>query len=273
MYQISRTILRAPTTLYIAPASGIVPNGWANGYDSNNGSAELCPFATRQAAWNMAQSTLDLGQQTLTFQLCAGTYTDNFTALGPLLGGTETNVIFAGDYATPDNCIINANTMCWGAAEGATYTVSGFKGLSGGGVVIGAQSGARITFGEFDFGQTDIAHIWVGLNGAVTGNGSEYVISGGAAAHFKLDAWGTILINPCTIWMPNACAFTYFCQAGTGNGCFKGLTFAGPGSGTGSTGQQYAINEGAIVLVGGAGPNYFPGYANSGTCDANSIYQ
>jgi hypothetical protein len=259
-------------TFYIAPATGPVPAGWANGNDANNGGTEITAFATRQGAWSYAQKDCPPVDLPIAFVLCDGTFTDDFTAIGPLSCGSESTVQFIGNYGTPDACLIDAPNSCWGAAGGAAYSIYGFKG-EGGGIVIGAQSGGRISFGLMDFGLTNAAHIWAGFGGAVTGLGMEYVISGGAAAHYKLDSGGNILINPCTIWMPAPVGFTNFCQAGTGLGIFKGLSISGPGSGAGSTGDRYAVNEGAIVLVGGAGPNYFPGFAGSGSCDANSIYQ
>lgn len=221
-------------------------------------------YTTRQAAWNYVQERLDLCGQTLTFQCDNGTYTDDFTAVGPLLGGSESGIIFQGTYPDIDDTVINAPNMCFGAAEGACYTVQWFNLQSSGGSCIAAGPGSRIVFGAMDFGQTDLNHIMAWGIGLVEGNGSPYTISGGASAHYKLDSWGTIIINPTNISMPNACAFTYFCQAGTGNGCFKGLNFSGLGAGSGSTGAKHLVDEGATVLVGGAGAEYFPGYANSG---------
>lgn len=219
---------------------------------------------TRQAAWNWAQQTLDLCGQPLTFQSDAGLCNDDFTAVGPLVGGCESTIVFRGDPAVPDNCVIDANTSCFGATDGACYYVSGFKVTSGNGNCLAAGPGSRLVFGSIDFGQTDLNHIAVWAGGLITGDGTNYVISGGANAHYKLDSWGTIIVNPCAVWLPKPCAFTYFCQAGTGSACFKNLSFSGPGAGIGSTGAKYAVNEGATVLVGGAGTEYFPGYANSG---------
>lgn len=230
-------------------------------------------YITRQSAWNYAQQSLDLCGQTLTFQIDNGTYTDDFTAVGPLVGGNESTIIFQGNTIGPDNCLINAPNSCFGAACGACYTINGFELKSGNGNCITAGAGSRIIFGEIDFGQTNECHIMAWAGGYVEGNGSNYYINGGAQAHYKLDSWGMIIINPCAIQLTADCAFTYFCQAGTGWGCFKSLTFNGVGAGTNSTGTRYVVDEGAVVLTGGAGDGYFPGgYTGSVDASTYSVY-
>ena len=230
-------------------------------------------YTTMQAAWNYAKQCLDLCGYTLTFQFDDGTYTDDFTAVGPLVGGSESTIFIQGEYPDIDDMVIAAPNMCFGASEGACYTVRWFKVQSSNGTCIAAGPGSRIVFGAMDFGQTNLNHIMVWGGGLVTGNGSPYTISGGAAAHYKLDSWGTMIINPSNISMPNACAFTYFLQAGTGWGDFKNLIFSGAGAGTGSTGTRYAVNEGAVVLTGGAGDGYFPGgYTGSVDASTYSVY-
>jgi len=272
----SRTTLTSATTLYIAPPTGAVPSGWANGSDGNDGASQLAPFATRQAAWDYAQAQLDLAGQSLTFQFCVGTYTDNFYATGILLGGTTANVLFLGDTTTPDAVLIDAASSCFSATAGAQFTVDGLKLISGSGVCLGTTNNGIIAFNRLDFGQGNGAHIWSGFGGKIIGNGYAYTISGGNQWHFKTDAWGQILINPCTITLPAGYAWTIFCCMGTGYGCYKNLTFTGVGSGDGSTGNQATVNEGGCCLVGGAGYNYFPGYpgADSVTVDAStySVY-
>lgn len=272
----SRITLTAATTLYIAPATGAVPAGWANGNNSNSGATQLMPFATRQAAWDYAQTQLDLAGQSLTFQFCAGTYTDDFYGTGTLLGGTRWNVMFLGDISTPASVVINASSSGFSASEGAAFSLDGLKLVAAGGVCIGATDGGIIAYNRIDFGQSNGTHIWAGFGGKVIGGGYPYTISGGAQNHFKTDAWGQILVNPCAISMPNSCGFTVFCEMGTGYGCYKNLTFTGTGAGSGSTGNQAVVDEGATCLVGGAGYNYFPGYpgASSVTVDAStySVY-
>lgn len=229
-------------------------------------------YTTRQAAWNYAAANLDLCGYTLTFAVDDGTYTDDFTATQPLVGGNEATIIWEGDAGNILLCEIDAPTMCFGAAGGACFTVQGFTLLSGGGSCIAAGPGSRIVFGDMNFGQTDDNHIMAWGGGQVTGNGTTYDISGGASAHYKLDSWGMIIINPCTVNV-GVSAFTYFLQAGTGWGDFKNITFQGAGAGTGSTGTRYVVDEGAVALVGGAGDGYFPGgYAGSVDASTYSVY-
>lgn len=258
----SRVQLTTPTTFYVSPS----------GVDTNDGLTPQTAMATRQAAWNNLMANYDWGIQPITIQLADGTYSDDFSASGAMPFSGPVSLI--GNVATPDNCVINANGLAFGADSFAKFYVSGFKitalGANGNGLVAGHFG--MLLFGAMDFGQCNGEHIAAWMNGEITGDGTDYMISGGASDHWKIDSWGTILINPCNVGIRNPLAFNYFHRNGAGQGCFKQVNFWGNGV-AGTTGTKFGVNENATTLINGVPPNvFFPGNVY-GNCASDSLLE
>src|SRR5260221_8477532 len=181
--KMSRTILAAPLTLYVAPS----------GSDTTGDGSVGTPWATPQFAAQWLQRNIDLGDESATIHLGAGTYTSGVQVLAPFVGGNinaVAGVTFSGDTTTPGNVVIAiTNGLAFQASFGAKFAVEGMKlTVAGSGDALYASAGGAIyVSGPMEFGTVPStqngSHMHVTVGGSIVGS-ADYKISGGGSIHF-----------------------------------------------------------------------------------------
>jgi hypothetical protein len=253
------------TTLYISPT----------GSDQNDGLTPTTALATGQAAWNKA-ITLDLNGFNLTLQFAHGTYTQPIACAGIVQGLGAANAIqLVGDMTSPNQVVFNmTDQTCLSAVNGAiieahgiTFQASGTSGdlLTAGTGIVAAGPGARITYGNCNFGACQMAHILGISGGSTTNDGLPYTITGSSPSHLFCDG-GQCSILQASVSLtgnPNFSGSFVYCSK-LGSVYSHGVAFAGA-----ATGARYFVDTNSCINTVGGGANYFPGSV-AGTVDAST---
>jgi len=208
------------------------------------------------------------------------TYTDALNAVGPLTGNTNgaNGIIFLGNSGTPDNAFINVSTgNCFGAQQGAVFSVNGFKVASGGSGVSGnglfASINSYINYQNIDFGACGGSHRYASHNSFMQAGGN-CSISGNAVYSMQSAPSGNIEENG-TVTVVGTPAFSGAYAYASRNGVIEanhaGVTYVNPSN---ATGVQYDVENGGVINTGGASlSGYFPGStAGVGTNFGTSPY-
>jgi hypothetical protein len=246
-----RELLTADRTYYVR----------TDGSDSNTGLVNNAggAFLTLQKAMDVIAGTLDMGGQTVTVQVGAGTYTG--AMLGKVCVGQAgtSSLLFLGDATTPSNVVIDrASGYCFGAlAPGVGFRVQGFDLNTADDVGLYTDFQGVIEFLDVIFGDCGFAHTYAAHGSTVSLQG-EYEIDGDAYAHFYIDGGGHAVGffgSAQTMTVTGTPAFTVFAYVfATGTVELLNVTFSGS-----ATGQRYQVELNAVVNTLGGGANYFPG--------------
>jgi hypothetical protein len=234
-----------------------------DGSDSNDGLSNSAggAFLTIQKAIDVISGTLDIGTQTVTIQVGAGTYTGAVTLKRIVGSGT---VILLGDTATPSNCVISVTSASAITCKVPQYDLRGFKTVtttSGYHLNLGAGCDLIVRQWEFGAAPSGWAHVYATDNAKVL-MANNYTISGPADRHWYSDFGGLIQATNLTITITGTPNFaTAFAQCvRTGAMLVSGNTFSGS-----ATGTRYNASLNAIIDTFGAGANYLPGNAAGST--------
>ncbi len=223
----SRTVLAAPLTLYVAPS----------GSDTTGDGSVGTPWATPQFAAQWLQRNIDLGDETATIHLGSGTYTSGVQVLAPFVGG------FGAKFAV----------------EGMKLTVAG-----SGDALYASAGGAIYVSGPMEFGAVPStqngSHMHVTVGGAIVGS-ADYKISGGGSIHFFADRGGVIEYNSGTATLTGTPAFSGAFAFANDTGLIYNsqLNFSGS-----ATGQRYYAQTGGVIQTIGRGVNFYPGSVAGG---------
>lgn len=256
----SRTVLAAPLTLYVAPS----------GSDTTGDGSVGTPWATPQFAAQWLQRNIDLGDETATIHLGSGTYTSGVQVLAPFVGGNinaVAGVTFSGDTTNPANVVIAiTNGLAFQASFGAKFAVEGMKlTVAGSGDALYASAGGAIyVSGPMEFGAVPStqngSHMHVTVGGAIVGS-ADYKISGGGSIHFFADRGGVIEYNSGTATLTGTPAFSGAFAFANDTGLIYNsqLNFSGS-----ATGQRYYAQTGGVIQTIGRGVNFYPGSVAGG---------
>jgi hypothetical protein len=246
-----REVLTANRTYYVR----------TDGNNANSGLAD-----TAGAAWLTFQSAINFVVANLDF---AG-----FTVI--ITHGSETGKTFTGQINVPpwsgggaltvqgngtSNTLIstagNAFAVNLGALPGL-LTIKNLKiATSSGNCFVAAQATA-VTFDGVEFGSCAGSHVLASAGGVSVSFASNYMISGGATAHWMVNSGGVIQCVGKTITLTGSPVFsTAF--ANTGNiGVINSLSNTFSGS-TGASSKRYNVVLNGVVNTFGGGASHFPG--------------
>lgn len=146
-----RTKLGAPTTFYVS----------TTGTDTTGCGTSLSPCHSRQYVINNLSANYDLGGQTATIQMAAGTYTDGVSWNGLLIGQNGAGgLIFTGDCSSAANTknvliqptsVVNSYALAFGAAatlQCQKLDHSKILSVTAGADIVSIGQGAAITLGN-----------------------------------------------------------------------------------------------------------------------------
>jgi hypothetical protein len=251
---LTRTLLTAATTFYIA----------TNGSDANNGLTSGAPWLTFAHAMSQILNNYDFGGQTVTLQAVAGhaAFTGSGLHISPWTGGGA--FVFDGGggsiAVTNDNAIDAVEGALPGLAtvQNVTLSTSGSSGTNttplGRGILV--ENGAKIIVGIGVTFSTCVSTQAQAANSAFLLFVKNYSINGGGLTHWTSSTAGLIVAENLVITLTGTPAFGQaFCFSGTGGSSLvAGNTFSGAATGP----KFFVINAGSI-LTGNAGPTYLPG--------------
>ncbi|MGD9836305.1 MAG: hypothetical protein AB7F72_01700 [Afipia sp.] len=259
-----RERLTADRTYHVAPSG-------SGGSDSNDGLTALAPFLTIQKAVDVA-ATVDLAGYKITIQLADGTYTAGVVLKN--VGGFAApgDLVIKGNTTTPANVIVSPTSAdafladsiasVWDVTDLKIQTTTSGNGLF-------ARYGAKIRYGNLNFGTCASSHIQAFGPGSVITCLSNYAITGGAQIHFQSYYGAQIVAAGRTITITGTLTISIFADMRVlGSAQLFSMTFAGTYTVTGS---RYRSQENAVCFVNGAGATYFPGNS-SGTTATGGLY-
>ena len=229
------------------------------GNDSNDGLTAATPFQTLQKAQNVSQ-LFNLNGFSINIHVANGTY-------GPVDCGTingSGTIYYTGNISTPSAVqVINTAGPCF-YFSGKGYFVNGFKvsatgdapGFIGAGIDVGNGS---VSILNIEFGYCIDHHIAMEGGGQV-GYLGPFTVSGGCNGAHILSLQGSYLrqgLNAPNINITTPVSIGVWIQASGGASTF---TLYGTITGFANvTGQKYIAQMNGVVLVNGAGVNYYPG--------------
>lgn len=115
----ARNLLSSAATFYVAPT----------GNDATGSGSIASPWATPTGAYNRLQAGYDFGGQSVTVNVANGGYAEGCSVFGPIVGQAgATSLRFIGNLNDPSQVVIHpATNYGFGAAEGAGFSIAGFK--------------------------------------------------------------------------------------------------------------------------------------------------
>jgi hypothetical protein len=249
--------LTAPVAYYVR----------TNGNDANNGLADTAggAFRTIQRAIDVVAGTLDLGYQTVTIYVRAGTYAAFYLRSLTGCSNAAYSVTIEGDLVTPGNVVVTSSTnTITGDTIEASYRIRGMRIASSGGAGI-LMYNAGCTLDTVEFGACVNGQI-VARYGSQVFIAGNYAIVGNAPYHFYVDTAACIAA-------PGAVAVTLtgtpaFSSAFV-SAAYNGTLFLPAVTWTGSaTGTRYAVAYNSVVYAAGV---TFPGSVAGGTTTGGQI--
>ena len=230
-----------------------------DGSDSNTGLADNAggAFLTIQKAIDTV-AAIDISIYDVTIQVRTGTFTTNLEVDGPWLG--TGGVTLQGDTTTPSNVIISTTGYGIVARTGARLIVKGFKITTATfGSAILAETAATVRIqGLMEYGACAYGSLEAADGGAIVVDSGNYTVSGNAFWHIWAYRGGRITVaSGITATMSGTpawgvagveCDDTSYVQIQA--------TFSGA-----ATGTRYAVKNGGVINVNGAGTSYIPGNA------------
>ena len=135
------------------------------GADTSDCTNVAAPCLTRQYAYNYVQQNIDMAGQIVIVNMAAGTYSDHFTATGPIEGDAGARFNFIGVNGNAAAVIINDTTagywtfnLQYGASMVLQWLTVGGSGLGGGAVSVG---GGRMDVYNVNFAAANSRHVEV----------------------------------------------------------------------------------------------------------------
>jgi len=231
-----------------------------DGSDSNDGLSNTSggAFLTIQKAVD-AVAGLDIAGFNVTIQIADGTYTGAVTLKNVVGFSAAGNLVIQGNNTNPANVLVNVSSAYAFLADGIStiWDIKDLKVQNSGGYGMSARSGARVRFGNINFGAcTGAAHIQTSGPGSTVTALSNYAVSGGGTAHFEV-TYGAQFVSPTfTVTITNTPSFSlaWAFLSVLGSAQVHGMTFSGS-----ATGSRYSINNGSVLFTNGAGTSYLPG--------------
>jgi hypothetical protein len=200
-----------------------------DGNDANNGLTNTSggAFATLARAFTIIQSNLDLGGYTVTIQKDSGTHTGGLT-IGAWTGGGSLVVDLGG--GTVSTTSASAFTTLGNLGGGVTIQNGTLQTTTSG------QCIAHLGVGSLGFGSGLILgacagyHIQVANPGSVFSTVQGYTVSGGALAHYILNAAGAqmFFLTGTITFTAGKKTFSNFIQSASPNFAYHTGVFAGP---------------------------------------------
>lgn len=266
-----------PNDVYVNPSSGS---------DSNSCLTVGSPCLTFQHAVDLITQGVLYKNTTPNINLADGRYNEEVKCLVPALGAPTINVI--GDPSAKTNVVLVPQVFTppsGGAAldvrNGCNMTFTGVSfedsAIACAGIIV--FNGATVAIKEHvQFGSLTISpatgcgyHVLVDNNSIYSVEASDYVIAGSMTYHILNVGPSKVQWSGTTISVPNALTFNSFLN-GSGSGASfnfdSTVICSGAGCAAGSTGQPYALINGASIS-----PNntVLPG-ASDGALNAGSSF-
>ena len=237
----------------------------ADGSDANTGLVNSSggAFLTRQKAFDVIKSTLDVAGYTVTVQIVDGSYSGSCDITAWVGGGA---IVIQGNSGTPANVTITSAANCYnidGPLPGR-LTIKDQKLVATGSCF--SSRAAIWHFGNIDFGASNL-HFELQKQ-TIALCDSNYTISGGALIHWYTESMSMVYVENRTITITGTPAFS-LAFAYANQIAFQsvwGNTFAGS-----ATGARYNVSQNAIITSAGAGASYLPGNA-SGSSGSQGQY-
>jgi len=262
-----RELLAAPRTYYVNPNSGGTANcngstGQA-GSNSNSGLALSAPLLTLQAAYNKITNSLDLGGQTVTVQMCDGTYSTGVSFVSIWSGGGQLR--FQGNTTTTDNVHVSGSSNLFilnGPSLPGPVTLKNFKLTTSGGTAqlyIGSPGQFLIDTMNFGAATGGALHILASTAGALAYFVGPVRITGDACVHAYAQSGGMIF-NRAVAYTLGPTRLRWTCDNGAtlnGMGVFaEGLGYVDAHQNTyvGAQAVAFTLASPAVATWGGGSP-------------------
>lgn len=248
-----------------------------DGNDSNTGLSNTSggAYLTIQRAVDEVASNIDIAAKNITIQIADGTYTGAVVLKNVVGFSAAGNLVIKGNATTPANVVVSVTGADAFSADGIS-TVWDIKDLkittatTGNGLFAGG--GAKLRFGNINFGSCAYAHMQAFSPGSVITALSNYAVSGGSGnAHMQAYYGAQIVAKGLTVTITNTPSFPIawidFEVSGTGQ--VFGNTYSGS-----ATGKRFVTTNGSVIFTNGSTPSsYFPGdAAGQGTNFATAPY-
>ena len=253
-----RELLTANRTYYVR----------TDGSDSNTGLVDSSggAFLTKQKAFDVIKSTLDLAGYTVTIKMVTGTYAGSL-ALSAWSGGGS--VALEGDTANMDNVVLSAALGVTVASTFVgTFTVNYVK-FTGTTINIDmVGGGGKIDYNNVNFAGAAVAHIRVSNALAICEAKGNYAISASPSYHVIVEkgGWGTTGAFTVTLTGTPAWGTAFLSVDRQSHASSTAITFSGA-----STGKRYSATLNSVIETVGSGVSYFPGNS-AGTTATGAQY-
>ncbi|MAP96052.1 MAG: hypothetical protein CMK07_13990 [Ponticaulis sp.] len=235
----------------------------STGSDSNTGLSSGAAFATINHALSVAYG-LDLSGYDVTIQCADGTYSENVSVDGALVG--RGLLTLRGNTSLPGNCVIQpVSDAALTARNRARLSVEGFD-FQGVTRHVDVDTGAKVTISNaVNFSACSQYHLIADGPDSEISCGADYTVSGGAQYHWRSTFGAFISVTNMTLTISGAgLAFTRFASGLSLAIIYcSGITFAGDHATV--TGQRYRVDENSVIRTGGGGATYLPGSASGAT--------
>lgn len=227
------------------------------------------PWATRQHAYNFIQQNIDLNGFVATVQLVDGTYTDSFTANGPVVGQSGPNaIVFNGNAITPTNVVVNPSGAAFGAFYGGSFEYQNMQVQSSGSNAVNIGEGCQCLQGPgVVFGTTSGDHINVGGHSLLQ-IANNYTVAGNATRHWDVGSFGCIIAQGIAVTITGTPNFSqaFALAQGISELNLGSTTFSGA-----ATGVRFVVNTNSVIATGTGNLAYLPGNA-SGSQSTGGVY-
>lgn len=260
----AREALTADRTYYVR----------TDGNDSNTGLTNTAggAFRTIQKAMDVVAASLDLGPYNVTVQIGTGTYTSGIEL--KTYRATSGAVTFLGNSGSPASVAITTagNAVNNGSGVIGSFTFNGMSFASSAGLAAAVLFGATVnaSFTNCIFSTCTNFQLYVTNLATAVLTGTNY-IGGNATVGLWATRQGVISSAGSTINFLVAAAYSAGFVRATEAGVLDAYSMTFSGSAASVTGQRYLSVGASVILVNGAGANYFPGNS-AGALVSNGVY-
>lgn len=231
----------------------------ANGNNANDGLASGAgnAWATIAHALQIIQAEFDCANNNPIIRVHSASFTESVSTSIAITGAQGCEI--RGDASNPSACewIVPSGSIGVQARDFAILFVNGFKFTTPGS---GSTGISADQFGIVDYQNVEFGNFPSGVHVSITGGGhcnfigGSYEISGNCTYHWFIFGPGSqMALNGAEVELPGALTFSQFLYL-VGPSYFQsnGLTFTGPGAGSGSTGEKYFVAGNGFGNLGGA---------------------
>ena len=233
--------------------------------DGNNNNTGLFntaggAFLTMQRAFDVINSSIDLGGQAVTIQVADGTYTTPVSLTGPWTGGGT--ITLTGNTVTPANVLLNvtnAPAILNTATLPGTLTIQGMelRASGGAGNCLDHSGVGTIKYNALRFGACGNFHVTTSVPGALLNQTGQCWVTGGAVAHWVANVASVIRTTSQNLTFSGTPAFSFTFTYVSRNSVLECplMTF-----GSTFSGSRFNVDNGGVIYSGGgAQATYFPG--------------